>query len=392
MRTAVGVVPVLVVGRRIGIEARHVWAGGLVTAATVEGSAPLAVAGALAAVALPAAEHRRRWSGLAAGGASTFATLAVFPRIRDAPARGVAVTESRDVVPSPEGAGLVVIVNPRSGSGGAPDVADELAQAFPAADIRPCAEGDDLEELLREAATHCRTLGIVGGDGSVNVAARIALEADVPLAVFPGGTLNHFARELGIDALDAAIAAVRDGHVVAIDVGTADDHVFLNNASIGSYAALVDERERMENRLGKWPAMMVALIRVLHRGERLEVVVDGERRRVWMVFFGNGSFDPPGFAPADRADLVDGLLDVRLVDASSPWSRLRVIAAVLLGALGRSRVYERTCTPRVTIVGDDGGLRLAIDGETVDVPGAIVVGKRPAALLVHAPHQSAERP
>lgn len=322
----------------------------------------------------------------AAGALGASATLAVLPRIPDEPARGIAVAERRAVDPLPDGTGLTVVVNAASGSGTAARALDEIASELPAATIRrfdPDGDGD-LVGLFQEAAAESVALGVVGGDGTVNLAARSALDAGVPLVVFPGGTLNHFARDLGLDVVADSIEAVREGQVVAIDVGVIDDRSFVNNASIGSYSDLVDERERLESRLGKWPAMVVALVRVLRRGRRFEICIDGDDRVVWMVFFGNGAYEPAGFAPSTRPDLVDGLVDVRLVDADHPFSRTRLVAALLLGALARSRVYERRLVNRVTVRCADGGTsRLAADGETFDGPAAFVVGKRPASLLVH---------
>lgn len=325
-----------------------------------------------------------RLAGAAAGIAGAVTTLAVFPRIDHSPARGVAVARRDRVDPLPDGTGLVVVANADSGSGRATEVLDTIAAGLPGAEIHCFDRSDDLDAVLIDAARRCRSLGVVGGDGTVNAAVRAALEAGVPLAVFPGGTLNHFARDLGLDSVDDAIEAVRSGQVVAIDVGTVDERAFVNNASIGSYTDLVDERERMERRAGKWPAMVVALVRVLRRGRRFDVRLDGERRTVWMVFFGNGEFEPAGFAPSDRHDLVDGLLDVRLIDADPPLSRVRLVIALLFGALTRSRVYERRCVHSISVCIDDARpIRLAADGETFDGPGAFVVAKRPAALLVH---------
>lgn len=321
-------------------------------------------------------------------------TLAAYPRVDDTPARGVSVGERHRVDPLPDGTGLVVAANASSGSGSAAQMFDAIGERLPGATIlRFDPDGDEeLDDLVRRAAAEGVALGVVGGDGTVNLAARAALEAGVPIVVFPGGTLNHFARDLGVDELDDAVDAVRSGDVVAIDVGLIGDRPFLNNASIGSYSELVDERERIESRLGKWPAMLLALIKVLRRGRSFDVTIDGVDRCVWMVFFGNGVYEPAGFAPSTRPDLVDGLLDVRLIDATAPFSRARLVGAVLFGALARSRVYEQRVANRVTICcADDGPSRLAADGETFDGPSDFVVGKRPAALLVHVPDRDDER-
>ncbi len=365
--------------------------GSAVASTIIESPAAGAVAaGALAMSSRVGVVPRGDVVGVAAGAAGAVVSLAVFPRIEDEPARGAAVADRGHVDPLPDGTGLVVVVNASSGSGDAPGAIEEIETELPGATIHrfdPDAD-DDLVALVESSAAEGAALGVVGGDGTVNLAARAALDAGVPLVVFPGGTLNHFARDLGLDVVADSIAAVRDGQVVAIDVGLIDDRPFVNNASIGSYSELVDERERLESRLGKWPAMVVALVRVLRRGHRFEITIDGDHRTVWMVFFGNGSYEPPGFAPSTRPDLVDGLVDVRLVDADAPFSRARLIAALLLGALARSQVYERRLANRVSVrCVEEGATRLAADGETFDGPSAFVVGKRPAALSVYVVEQ-----
>ena len=84
----------------------------------------------------------------------------------------------------------------------------------------------------------------------------------------------------------------------------------------------------------------MALARVLRHGEPLEVEIDGERQ-VWIVFVGNCRYLPEGMAPTWRERLDDGLLDVRVVDASHPFCRTRLVVAALTGTLRRSRVFER---------------------------------------------------
>ena len=372
--------------RRDPAATRPTIVGAVIAAATIESRPVGGVAGVASGVAalVRGAPPSAVAPGFVTGAAGAVSTLAVFPVVDASPARGIAVGTRRHVDPLPDGTGLTVVVNALSGSGSAADVVDELREGLPGAEIVECEEADDLEAVLTDAAARSRSLGIVGGDGTVNAAARAALDAGVPLVVFPGGTLNHFARDLGIGSMAEAMEAVREGHVVAIDVGVIDERPFVNNASLGSYSDLVDERERLEGRLGKWPAMVVALVRVLRRGRRFHVRIDGEDEAVWMIFFGNSEYAPAGFAPSDRADLVDGLLDVRVVNAARPFSRLRLVVALMFGALARSSVYERRVVNTLTVaVEGDAGVRLAVDGETFDGSGAFVVAKRPAALLVH---------
>lgn len=393
LRASLGVAPVVVfraaTGRRLRPDPGAL-AVALGVAAAVESPGPAGAAALVGGVAHVARSGTRPVDAIVTA-AGTLATLGMYPRVDDSPALGVTVAERRRVDPLPDGTGLVVVANPASGSGSGADMIEAIADRLPGATIRRCDPdaGDDLGDLVRRSARDGVALGVVGGDGTVNLAARAALDAGVPLVVFPGGTLNHFARDLGVEDLDDAVAAVQAGEVVAIDVGVIDDRPFLNNASIGSYSELVDERERLESRLGKWPAMSVALLRVLRRSRSVDITIDGVDRRVWMVFFGNGSYEPSGFAPSTRPDLVDGLLDVRLIDATAPLSRTRLVAAVLLGALARSRVYERRLANRVSIrCAGEGPSRLAADGETFDGSRAFLVGKRPAALQVHVPERN----
>lgn len=311
------------------------------------------------------------------------------------PARGVAVSLPRAQTPRPNGDGIFIVVNPNSGGGASRDAAEAVRQFLPDAVVHAIDAGDDLVEALAIGVADPQTcaLGVIGGDGSVNVAAQVAIDHGIPLVVFPGGTLNHFARELGLAEVADTVDAVRAGQAVAVDVGLIDGHLFLNNASVGSYAELVDDRERMESRIGKWPAMVVALIKVLVRSHRLSVTVDGIDRRVWMAFYGNGAYLPAGFAPVDRPDLVDGLLDCRLIDGTPRGSRLRLIASLVAGRLDRSHVYDHRLLARSSVVvRSDQPVRLAADGETFDGSPAFTIEKRPAALVVYAPAPAADFP
>lgn len=309
------------------------------------------------------------------------------------------------------GSGPIAARTPAASSGPAPNGSEAAPGADPgpgpgtdagsaAADADGGAEpdGSDLVALLRQAASEAVVLGIAGGDGSINAAAKVALDFGCPLAVFPAGTLNHFAADLGLQRLEDTARAVRAGEAVLVDVAEIardrtydfgplsgmDPEVFLNTFSLGVYPDLVRAREAMEGRIGKWPAMLVGLVEVLKEARPVKLRVNGRARSVWLLFLGNGAYAPPGFAPAYRPNLHDGLLDVRLVDAAKPAARIRLVAAVLSGTLGRSRVYEASTARAMRLTEIQAGAPLAVDGEVR--PGAsqlrIAKGRR---LVVYRP-------
>ena len=287
-----------------------------------------------------------------------------------------------------DGDGLVVVANPSAGAEPADELRRRLTRELPGAEVVVCAEGDDVGQALAEAASRAKVLGVAGGDGTVNCAAREALAHGVPLAVIPAGTLNHFAGELGIDDLDDLLEAMRHGDAVEVVVGSAakdgDDLYFLNTFSVGVYPELVRRRESRERWLGKWLSLGVALVEVLRHAEPIELELDGESRRLWLLFGGNGRYHPPGFAPSWREDLGDESIDLRLVDATSPWARLRLVAAVLSGRLGKSQVYEERNVPRAH-VRLTRPQELARDGEVEPAPDELVLRPANRRLVTYRP-------
>ncbi len=327
-------------------------------------------------------------AGAAIGAAVASATTKIWPRVDPNPAR-VTPTPSRFVIePSPTGGGLVVVVNSASGSAAHSTELEKIESALPDATIHHIEDPSELQSAFDDAARAEGTiaLGALGGDGTIGAAAAAAHDAGVPLVVFPGGTLNHFARDLGVSTIDEAIEAVQNGQLVEVDVATIDDRMFLNTASFGSYSEFVEAREKHEDKLGKWPAVVLALVNVLRHGEPIEAELNGSRRKIWMIFIGNCAYDPPGFAPAHRDHLDDRLFDVRIIDGTDPHARLRLIGAILTGRLGRSRVYTRELVDELRISTSNSITSLAADGETFQGNGTFVVTKLAHRLRTFAPH------
>ncbi|MGH3849968.1 MAG: diacylglycerol/lipid kinase family protein, partial [Pseudonocardiaceae bacterium] len=361
----------LVLGPRWRLSPQFSAVAGFVVGSAIEAplaTVPFGLAGLVAAQQVKGGQSSALGSvvGAALGAGVAMASRHSWP---------VAPTDGADLRPrgkgatgpaSPEGGGVALVVNPNAGSALDRDLASQLHQELPEARVITLDEGDELDDALRGVVSDSLALGVAGGDGSVNAAAAVAYEHNLPLVVVPGGTLNHFARDLGLDSVSAAVSAVRQGRVVDVDLARIADRQFLNTAAFGSYPELVDIRESLEGRIGKWPAMVLALIRILRHGEPIDVELDGEQRLIWMIFIGNCRYHPSGFAPSWRQRLDDGQIDIRVVDATFPWGRARLVAAVLTGRLGRCRVYEQRCARELRVSSRQGPLRLTSDGEAFD--------------------------
>ncbi|GAA5117245.1 bifunctional phosphatase PAP2/diacylglycerol kinase family protein [Pseudonocardia adelaidensis] len=349
----------------------------------------LAVAPLAASVAYSRVHVGVHWAtdvlaGAAVGSGIALATHRWWPVRRSDEARA----RPLGAVPRlPDGDGLVLVSNQRSGD---PDYdpAAELEKALPAAEVLRATPGRDIDEQLDTAVeargAWVRAIGVAGGDGSVAAAATVAGRRDLPLVVVPTGTLNHFARDVGVYDMQEAVDATGAGEAVAVDLGLVDVHpghgtdplsgdvvrrrYFLNTASLGSYPDLVRLREKWQGRWGKWPAFAAALVVVLHRAEPVRIKVDGRWLEVWLLFVGNGPYHPRGMVPAWRPSLDSGLLDVRWLRADVRFSRLRAVAALLLGALGHSRVYHQREVGVLDVELAVPGM-LATDGEVVEEAG-----------------------
>jgi diacylglycerol kinase family enzyme/membrane-associated phospholipid phosphatase len=327
-------------------------------------------------------------AGLALGVGAAMLVRSSWP-VRPDRAGVAAVAEDADAPALPGGEGLTVVVNLGAGSADESGLQEEISRALPAAEIVTCDDPEQLEKCLEASAEHARALGIAGGDGTIGCGASVALRHHLPLAVFPAGTLNHFAADLGVDDVEAVAAAVTAGEAARVCVASAvpdgDDLFFLNTFSVGLYPEMVHRREQRERWLGKWPALAVALAEVLHSAQPLTIDVDGETRRLWLLFGGNGRYHPAGFAPSWRERLDDPRIDVRMVSADRRFGRTRLIVAVLSGRLGRCRVYEERRVDRLELRIADDDVQLARDGEVGPLPPELCLRPAERPLVVYRP-------
>ena len=161
------------------------------------------------------------------------------------------------------GMAIPAFVNPESGGAAEARAALERATGF---EVRHATAGELPALLAREVRVGTPRVLVAGGDGTVARAAAALAGTGVALAVLPGGTLNHFARDHGIPLdPEAALALATAGPVVTADVGYLNDELFVGTSSVGAYTDYVRTRDRLEPILGYWAGSLLAGVRALVR-------------------------------------------------------------------------------------------------------------------------------
>ncbi len=294
------------------------------------------------------------WAGAAVGVSLALVGRAMWP----VKPWGPALTAAGTAPALPQGEGLTVVLNARSGS--SDGAAESIARALPKARIVEWEPGTDIEQLVDELP---KALGVAGGDGTVAAVAQLAHRHHLPLAVFPAGTFNHFAKALGLDTDAQTVAAVENGVAGMVDLATIDGVAFLNTSSIGHYPEMVRRRDKYSKRMGKWPGTAYAILRTLRHEQPIDLVINGEKHPVWIVFIGNGRYVPRGLAPAWRDQLAGGVLDVQYLRADRRFSRTRGVLYSMVGVARLSKVYGEQEAAHVRIESLSGAKPVAHDGE-----------------------------
>ena len=152
-----------------------------------------------------------------------------------------------------------------------------LEQAGHSVEIRVVAGDEIVDALDKAAATRSADVVLVGGgDGTTSAAAGRLMNGKKALAVLPAGTMNLFARSLGIpQTLEGALAAFAEGEIKAVDVASANGRPFVHQFSIGMHAKMIHLRSKMEfgSRLGKMRASLTAAWRTIRNPPAMDVAL-----------------------------------------------------------------------------------------------------------------------
>jgi YegS/Rv2252/BmrU family lipid kinase len=271
-------------------------------------------------------------------------------------------------------------------------VADALKKGGVAADVE-LIEGGDCAVRCKAIAERGDPLLIVGGgDGTIGAAASALVGTDTRLGILPLGTLNHFARDLGIPTnLDEACALIAKGSDRRVDVAEMNDRIFINNSAIGLYPLMVVDRDVQRRRLGrsKRLAMLVASLRTLARfnHQRLTLTVNDEKARVDtpLLFVGNNNYRIDLGAPGQRERIDDGQLCVMVMRKKT---RGGLIAASIRALFNRSRPDDMVYldgVERLRVDSRRSQLAVSLDGEVVSSAPPLDYRIRKKALRVIAP-------
>jgi diacylglycerol kinase family enzyme len=280
-----------------------------------------------------------------------------------------------------------LIMNPRSGGGkvGKFDL-QRKAEALGAKVYLMSGPGpvDVAAVAERAVASGADLLGAAGGDGTQALVAGVAAKYDLPFMVISAGTRNHFALDLGLDRDDPStcLDALTDGVELRVDLGTIGRRTFVNNASFGAYAEVVETPAYRGDKVGTTLDLLPDLLQG-HRGARLtahvgtEVVSTPEALLVANNPYGDG--DIAGLSRRMRLDRgVLGVIAVKVDNARQALGLIRGTRAAGLNVLA---------TDKIVVTADSGDIPVGVDGEAVRMPTPVSCTIRPGALRVLVPRR-----
>jgi YegS/Rv2252/BmrU family lipid kinase len=291
---------------------------------------------------------------------------------------------------------LKIIISSGAGPSDNTEAAERLAEIFKehqvAADISLAQSGDELIELARAAARGPYSVIVAGGgDGTINSVAAEVLDAGKILGVLPLGTLNHFAKDLGIPVeLESAARTIVAGHTTEVDVAEVNNRIFLNNSSLGLYPMIVREREKRQ-RLGsgKWPAFIWATIQAFRRYPLLDVRLRVNDELLDLttpfVFVGNNEYAMDSFNIGARDRLNKGVLSIYITHRTSRLKLITLALRAVIGGLRNDKDFLELRSNEVKIQTAHKRLRVAFDGEIEVMKPPLEYQVRSRALRVIVP-------
>ncbi len=290
------------------------------------------------------------------------------------------------------------LINGRAGSIKDEDARDRLTHLIHSlvddADIVFMDGESDVTGLARAAAEEGSRIVVAGGgDGTISSVAAALAGSSTPLGVLPLGTLNHFAKDLGIPLeIESAIEVLTAGNLASVDYAQVNDRIFLNNSGLGLYPSIVRLRElKQRDGLAKWPAAIWATLKALAHYERLGIKVSIEDqevlRRTSAVFVGNNEYLFDGVRLPARETLDQGQLCIYIPRAQGRYRLIWFSIRALLGQVRPGEDFDAFRTSECWIDARHRRLRISLDGEVTILKPPLHYAIHPGALQVVVPRE-----
>lgn len=237
-----------------------------------------------------------------------------------------------------------MVSNLRSGVGdpGTHEFLKEMGTRDVEITLRFLQEDGNLDSLLGDADAFDRVI-ISGGDGTISAALYALRHTEVPIALYPAGTANLFARNLALPADPAELARlVFDGEATRLDLGELDiggGRGFFVMAGAGFDAGLIHRAEPLKPIIGEGAYIVAALQDPLPRQSKFDLVLDGsevstEGIAVVLVNLAKIQLD---LSVTHDSDPRDGLLDVVVVKARTVAGLMPTVFAAVLDRIGNHK-------------------------------------------------------
>jgi len=287
----------------------------------------------------------------------------------------------------------VLIINPKSGNGRAIKAGIDRLARDQGIRVMVTKKTDSIEGLARaEAKKGADVLGVSGGDGTLGAVAKVALECNLPLVILPGGTRCHFARDLGLDP-EQIVDSLASFHGVErrIDVGDINGRIFLNNASFGLYADIVDEPNYREHKV----ATSRTVLKELLDGSRPRYSLnykDGQGKRhatATQLLVGVNEYQTLKLFELGHRDKLDaGVLQVTAITELNDQTIRQLMTTLTLTKFFSDKTpdnFQQWTTTSFTVNSKQSKLIVGVDGEREAYAAPVKVTIRHKALRVIVP-------
>jgi diacylglycerol kinase family enzyme len=236
---------------------------------------------------------------------------------------------------------------------------------------------------LKHAVDTGATIATIGGDGTISAVAELVAHTKATLAPLPGGTLNHFTKDLGIPQdLDEAVKRLMKAKVYTLDAASVNNRIFINNSSLGLYPSTLQVRTKLEEKIGKWPAAVIASFQALLRFRTDRIEIEGETVRTPFIFVGNNEYAIDSVGIATRKRLDRGELSLFVAHTVARMTLLKVALLSLAGKSSELREFDVRKVTEVTIKPRRSSLHVSRDGEVVRMQAPLHYKVHPGALKV----------